>query len=127
MNKSQNKGEAKPGVRDPQEYGVPIGASIKHNLKNAKYRKHYLVYKVRNDIAFMIRHLRESENMTQKQLAAKIGVPQSTVARLESLEDKRIPGLDLLVRLFDALKSRAFLEIVPPSQTHEEKREIVLV
>lgn len=112
---------------DPAEIGKPIEASIQEGMKDPEYRKNYMLYQVRTAIAATIKSLRENRDMTQKQLADKAGVPQPQIARLESVDDGRIPTLEQLVRIFTALDSRAFLEIVPPLQTHAEKREIVLV
>ncbi|MBI5882967.1 MAG: helix-turn-helix transcriptional regulator [Elusimicrobia bacterium] len=112
---------------EPADIGKPIEASIQEGMKDPEYRRNYMLYQVRTAIAAVIRSLRESRDMTQKELADKAGVPQPQIARLESVDDERIPTLEQLVRIFTALDSRAFLEIVPPLQTHAEKREIVLV
>jgi len=112
---------------DPEEIGKPTEASIQEGFKDPDYRKNYMLFQVRTAIAAVIKSLRESRDMTQKQLADKAGVPQPQIARLESVDDERIPTLEQLVRIFAALDSRAFLEIVPPLQTHADKREIVLV
>ena len=112
---------------DPADFGKPIEISIQEGLKDPEYRRHYMLYQVRAAIAAVIKSLRESRNLTQKQLAEKAGVPQPQIARLESVDDERVPSLEHLVRIFSALDSRAFLEIVPSIQSHAEKREIVLV
>ncbi|MBI4056004.1 MAG: helix-turn-helix transcriptional regulator [Elusimicrobia bacterium] len=110
-----------------KKFGKPIEASIQEGMKDPEYRKHYMQYQVRTAIATVIKSLREIKGMTQKGLAEKSGIPQPQIARLESLEDERIPGLEQLVKIFAALDCRAFFEIVPPIKTHAEKREIVLV
>lgn len=115
------------GFRDPVEIGKPIESTIQEEMKDPEYLKHYMLYKVRVSIATMVKSLREMRGMTQKRLAERAGVPQPQIARLESLDDERIPTLEQLVKVFAALDSRAFLEIVPPIATHAEKREIVLV
>ena len=111
----------------PEDFGEPIEVSIQEGLKDPEYRKHYMLYRIRIAIAATIKSLRESGGLTQKQLAEKAGVPQPQIARLESVDDERIPTLEHLVKIFSALDSRAFLEIVPPAKSHEKKREIVLV
>jgi predicted XRE-type DNA-binding protein len=112
---------------DSAGFGEPIEISIQEKLTDPEYRKHYMLYRVRAAIAAVIKSLRESRNMTQKQLADRAGVPQPQIARLESVDDERVPSLEHLVRIFSALDSRAFLEIVPSIKSHAEKREIVLV
>lgn len=112
---------------DPSDFGKPIEASIQEGMKDPEYRRHYMLYQVRTAISTAIKALREGRGLTQKQLADKAGVPQPQIARLESVDDERIPSLEQLVRIFSALDSRAFLEIIPPLYTHAEKREIILV
>lgn len=112
---------------DAKNVGKPVGVSVQEALKDPDYRKNYMLYRVRTAIAAVVKSLRESRGMTQKQLADKAGVPQPQIARLESVDDARIPTLELLVKVFAALDSRAFLEVVPSSATDAGKREIVLV
>lgn len=112
---------------DPSRIGKSLDSSIRESLKDPEYRKHYMLYRVRAAIATVVKSLRELHSLTQKQLAEKAGVPQSQIARLESLGDERIPSLEQLVKIFSALESRAFLEVVPVHKAHGEKREIVLV
>lgn len=50
-----------------------------------------------------IRKLREAANLTQTDLADKLGVTQAYIAMLES--DAREPSLDVLRRLAKALKA----------------------
>lgn len=110
---------------DPSSLGKSVGKISHARLLDSNYRKHYMLYRVRASIAVALKSLRETRCMTQKQLAKKAGIPQSQIARLESLDDDRIPGLDQLVRIFSALGSRAFIEIIP--RAHADKKEIVLV
>ena len=51
----------------------------------------------------MLKRLREKRGMTQEQLAAKVGVSQTYIAKLES-GAKTNPSLDLLKKLAKALK-----------------------
>lgn len=114
-------------VVSKNKIGKPIEKSITEQMRNPEYRKNYMLYHVKASLAALIKLLREMNHLTQKELAEKAGLPQSQIARLESLEDERIPGLEQLVRILSALKSRAFLDVVPAANTHSEKREIVLV
>lgn len=110
----------------PHKFGVPIEEHIANQMKNAKYRRTYLVSRVRVSIAALIKTLREQAGISQSQLAKLAGIPQSQVARLEGTKDKRIPSMDLLTNIFAALDCRAFLDVVPKHE-NTEKREIVLV
>ncbi len=56
------------------------------------------------DVARTLREARLSARLTQRQLAAQAGVPQSTVARIE--RGQLTPRVDTLDRLLRALGSR---------------------
>ena len=111
---------------DPHKFGTPLEDHIAEQMKDPEYRRTYLVSRFRVAIASLIKVLREQAGMSQAQLAKRAGIPQSQVARLEGTNDKRIPSMDLLTKLFAALDCRAFLDVVP-KQDNAEKREIVLV
>ena len=111
---------------DPHKFGTPIEDHVVEQMKNAAYRRTYLLSRVRVAIAALVKTLREQAGMSQAQLAKLAGIPQSQVARLEGTNDRRIPSMDLLTNIFAALECRAFLDVVP-KQANTEKREIVLV
>lgn len=111
---------------DPCKFGTPLEDHIAEQMKDPGYRRTYLVSRVRVAIAALIKVLREQAGMSQAQLAKRAGIPQSQIARLEGTNDKRIPSMDFLTKIFAALDCRAFLDIVP-KQENTEKREIVLV
>lgn len=62
-------------------------------------------------IATLIRLLRKRLHMTQRHLAARTGVPQSTIARLESGREK--PKLQTVERVFAALFCDILLIPIP--------------
>jgi DNA-binding XRE family transcriptional regulator len=55
-------------------------------------------------LAQKLRRLRETSNVSQKELAARIGTTQSAIARTES--GRHVPSLDLLQKLALALGAR---------------------
>ena len=52
------------------------------------------------DVARRLRYARRHVDMTQRQLAARSGVPQPMIARIES--GRSVPRVDTLSRLLDA-------------------------
>ena len=64
-----------------------------------EFAEAYEYEKVKNQIIFMIVQARKSHNMTQGQLAEKVGTSQSAIARLEKGDDKINPSIDTLIRI----------------------------
>ncbi|MZZ59791.1 helix-turn-helix domain-containing protein [Enterococcus mundtii] len=56
------------------------------------------------DIALKLAELRKSAGLTQKQLAQKIGKPQSTISRVETGEMN--PSIELVIELAQGLDKK---------------------
>lgn len=97
MNKKQVK------VIDFQEY-------LENQLKNPEIKKHYNEYGKQLEIAYMILELRKKENLSQVELAKKIGTTQSNVARMEAGEQNFT--IDTLQKISSALKRDLKIEFV---------------
>ena len=54
--------------------------------RSPKYRQTFHETGERIDLAMLVREMRESAGLTQKQLAGRIGTTQSVIARLEDAE-----------------------------------------
>ena len=65
-------------------------------FKSKDYRMSYMSARVRTSIAWQIRELRESNQMSQSELAKRIGTRQSAVSRLENTEYGRASVQTLL-------------------------------
>lgn len=82
-----------------------IGATVAQHVAALKSKdpKFALAYdKLR--LAQKLRRLREASNVSQQELAARIGTTQSAIARTES--GRHVPSLDLLQKLALALGAR---------------------
>ncbi|MBO1084828.1 helix-turn-helix transcriptional regulator [Enterococcus mundtii] len=56
------------------------------------------------DVALKLAELRKSAGLTQKQLAQKIGKPQSTISRVETGEMN--PSIELVIELAQGLDKK---------------------
>jgi DNA-binding XRE family transcriptional regulator len=68
-------------------------------------------------------HARQHANLTQAQVAERMGVPQSSVARLESSigSRKHAPSIATLRRYADAVDAELRITLVPKAQRRERK------
>ena len=80
----------------------------KEQFKDRELKKEYDALEEEFTLAREIIELRKRQNLTQKQLAEKVGSSQPAIARIESGSYKNI-SLSFLRRLADALE--AILEI----------------
>lgn len=86
----------------------PISLSdvINEQLKNHEFAEHYERELLINAIAEVVVKLRQTKQLTQQQLAEKVGTTQSAISRLESGNDTRVPSLDILARIANATKTK---------------------
>ena len=77
----------------------PLSDYLKKNECDPAYRAAFDSARLRVAIARAIKTARERAGLTQAELAAALDLPQSVIGRLESLKDKRLPSVDLLVRI----------------------------
>jgi DNA-binding XRE family transcriptional regulator len=75
---------------------------LKNELKNNKFKKEYDALEEEFFLAKEIINLRKSNNLTQKELAVKVGTSQPAIARIESGNYKNI-SLSFLRRVAKAL------------------------
>ncbi len=85
---------------------ISLSTVIEKNLKDASFAKLYQKEQLINSIAKMILELRKATGMTQAELAKKVKTTQPAIARLESGRDKRVPSLELLMRIASAAGAR---------------------
>lgn len=82
---------------------------LREDSRDAVFRRHYMAYDLPVRLALQIAHLRRLREMTQAQLAGKIGVSQQFVARLENSE-KTIPSLRTLEKVAQALDKSLYID-----------------
>jgi ribosome-binding protein aMBF1 (putative translation factor) len=94
MNKNKNKNK-KNGIF------IDFDDILKKELKNPEFKKHYDEYGKQLEIAYQILQLRKKKNISQAQLAKKIGTKQSNIARMESGQQNF--SIDILEKIAEAL------------------------
>lgn len=82
---------------------------LEEQLKDAEFLKEYKVLEPEYEIIKQIIKSRTEQNMTQKQLAEKIGIKQSNISRLES--GNYNPSLDFLKKVAAALGKELHIEL----------------
>lgn len=93
--------------------GIPLEKVSRKWLKNPEFKAGYDALEEEFALASLLIEARTRANLTQAELASKMGTSQSTIARLES--GKAAPSLSTLRRLAKATGTR--LEI-----SFEQKR-----
>jgi ribosome-binding protein aMBF1 (putative translation factor) len=79
---------------------------LRRELKDPEFSFYFRREKAVSEIAQLVRDARLKAGLTQAQLAKKAQSSQVVIARLESGTDGRVPSLDLLERIANALKAK---------------------
>ena len=80
-------------------------------LKNPEFREEYDKIQPELDVIRALVEARISQNLTQKELAARTGIDQADISKLEN--GTRNPSLNLLKRLADGMGRVLRIEFVP--------------
>ncbi|MGX4645719.1 helix-turn-helix domain-containing protein [Holzapfeliella sp. JNUCC 80] len=83
----------------------------KRSQENPELAKGFEKYSNQLDIAVLVRNLRESQGLTQRELATKLGKPQSTIARIEN--GTMNPSTNLLNDIAVATHKKLKIDFVP--------------
>ena len=74
---------------------------LRKQLKDPEFKKHYDEYGKQLEIAYQILELRKKKNISQAQLAKRIGTKQSNIARMEAGQQNF--SVDILGKIAEAL------------------------
>jgi len=80
---------------------VDFQSYLKKQLQNPEFKKHYDEYGKQLEIAYQILELRKKKNISQAQLAQRIGTKQSNIARMEAGQQNF--SVDILGKIAEAL------------------------
>jgi len=76
----------------------------KRSAESPKFKKQLEIERERLDLAIKLAELRNRSGYTQKELANKIGKPQSTISRIETGEMN--PSIDLVIEIVNGLDKK---------------------
>lgn len=88
-----------------------LDAYLQEQLQDPEFAKEYEAIQPEMDIIKAIVDTRTSQNLTQKELAARTGINQADISKLEN--GTRNPTINLLKRLADGMGMTLKIEFVP--------------
>lgn len=91
---------------NPKSKRIALKDVLQRELKDPEFSFYFQREKAISEIARLVRDARLKAGLTQAQLAKKAQSSQVVIARLESGTDGRVPSLDLLERIANALKAK---------------------
>lgn len=89
----------------------PFSASLKTKMRNKTFKEAFEHYSNTLSIGMLIRDARKAAGLTQKELAASMGVSQQIISRLESGEAEN-PTIETLSKIADVAGKRLVVEFV---------------
>ena len=88
-----------------------LNAYLQEQLQDPEFAQEYEAIQPEMDIIKAIVDARTSQNLTQKELAARTGINQADISKLEN--GTRNPTINLLKRLADGMGMTLKIEFVP--------------
>ena len=85
---------------------ITLQEVLTKELKDPELRFYFEQRQAVTRIARLVRDVRQHASLTQAELAKKAGTTQTVISRLESGSDSRIPSMELLYRIANALKAK---------------------
>ena len=87
-----------------QEVGVPLKKVLEKKLKDPTFRLHFNESQALSELCHSVAQARQIKGLTQAALAQACQTTQSVIARLECGNNGRMPSLELLGRIAQALR-----------------------
>ena len=88
--------------------GVPLEEVEKELFKDKEFKREYDKLRPQYEIISKIIGMRIEQNLTQAQLAKKIGISRSTMSKIESGE--RVPSWDFMQKFADYMGKTVHIE-----------------
>ncbi len=96
----------------------------KHLMENPDFRLGWRLYEMAGEIGRIVSAMRKRSGLTQTQLAERLGVRQSMVAKLESKNPDRMPTFATVARVADVCGYEMEVILRPKrNNINEEGRE----
>lgn len=83
--------------------GIDGAAYLAGQLRDPVFRHHFEQRRLVQEVAMAVRKMRARAELSQAELAERVGTSQSAIARLESGADERTPQWDTLHKIAGAL------------------------
>lgn len=108
----------------------PVGstaaeASSRRAAHNPAYREQWEANAAARDIAWQIVKYRLDHNLTQQELAARVGTSHSQISRIESGRHRM--SLDTLRRIGDAFGLKLVITFAPKSESRPREEHFITV
>ena len=88
-----------------------LNEMLSEEMKNDEFRKEYEAIQPELDVIRAMVDVRNSVNMTQKELSERTGISQADISKIEN--GTRNPSLNLLKRLAEGMGMTLKIEFVP--------------
>ncbi len=82
---------------------IPFEDYLDQKLTDPEFAEHYRRERLINETAVLVHTLRKKAKLSQEELSKIAHTRQPVIARLERGLDKRVPSLDLLDRIANAV------------------------
>lgn len=117
-------------MRQQRENMSPVGstaveASGRRAARSAAYQEQWEANATARDIAWQIVKYRMEHNLTQQELAARVGTSHSQISRVES--GRHQMNIDTLRRIGDALGLRLVITFEPRSEPQPSAEQRITV
>jgi ribosome-binding protein aMBF1 (putative translation factor) len=83
---------------------LPLKNVLERKLKDPEFKLHFEESRSLSKLCLAVAQARQAMQLSQAELAKKIGTTQSVIARLENGNQGRMPSLAILSRIASALK-----------------------
>lgn len=93
----------------------PISSSVLKKLQNKEYRDAYVDAHVSKRIAYQIKAIRKARGLTQEQMARVLEIKQSTLSRLEDVQNKSL-SIKTLKEIASKLDVAVIIKLAPYSE-----------
>ena len=99
----------KRGAEEMSKAGIPHSEIKEKLMKDEEFKKEYKKLKPRYDLISQIIEARNKQNITQKELAFRVGTQKSNISRLES--GAYNPSLDFIMKIAEGLGKEIHIEL----------------
>ncbi len=113
--------QSRPGARREHPRGVPYERVLATMLRDPEFRRAYEELEPEFQVIRQVIALRNKRNMTQTELAKRVGTKQSSIARMET--KGQLGTLGLLHRVAKALDAQLDVRLIPCEEVKRSTRK----